>query len=218
MFSGIGGISSKPFASGFQSSSPSSAAAASAGASAAAGPKTGAAAAGKLNAEQQVADRFPDAGEVVDGTARAMLWLVKLVRVMLLWIVVHFVDKAYQQSYIIRSATDQPLPMLWTLAGAALAAEAAALLLLFAMLWMLKGVYKRRINTFVVDAPFLARLARHYAATTALLLALGSCFGHRLQHSSTLRYREDGVRAVRTTSLMFFYAAALVLLAPAAGI
>ena len=158
--------------------------------------------------------RFPDAGEAVDSASRWVLGLFRFVRVMLLWISFHFVDKAYQESYLLRSSSGRQLPRLWTLPLAALGFEAAAVALLLGALWLLGSVYKRPFNTFVIDRQLLVRLLRQYVESSAVILALGCSFGYVLQHSRTLRYREDGVRAVRALSLLAFYTSAMALLLP----
>ena len=153
-------------------------------------------------------------GEVGDASVLVIAGLIRVVRVLVLWIVVHFVDKVYQDAYFTRSIAGRPLPKLWTLPLVALAIEALAAAAILGTLAMLNTVYKRKFNSFVIDASFMRRVLSQYLTSTAVVAAVGVCFGVVLEHCRALRYKEDGARAVRALSLLFFYEAAIVVLMP----
>ena len=153
-------------------------------------------------------------GLVTDAVSVGILWVVKLIRIMMLWIIAHFVSKAYQQEYIDRAINDQPLPMLWTVAPAIIGCEACFMFIIIMLLLMLNRTYKRPVNTFVIDNAILLQIVRDYIQTSIIILALGVLIGYILQHSHVLRYSEDGIRAVRSGVLMVFYSAIITLLIP----
>ncbi|OYV74674.1 MAG: hypothetical protein B7Z66_15670 [Chromatiales bacterium 21-64-14] len=174
----------------------------------------------------------PDIGEVRDAPALGFVVAVRFVRAMVLWIVLYFVDRAYQESYVQRVLVDgggdgdgdggggqqgQPPPRLWTLPLMALSLEVAILAMLSAVLFMLNARFKSPSNAFVIDGKLLRRLLLDYAATTAVILLLGSAFASVAQDDTLFRYREDGLRGIRAYSTMFLLVAFAVLgLSPSA--
>ena len=175
----------------------------------------------------------PLPGEVWDTPCLGILIAVRFVRAMVLWIVIFFVDRAYQESYVQRVLVDSspppapgdpleaeeggggidgmPPPKLWTLPAAALALEAGVVLLLSSLLFMLNARFKQPQNAFVVDQSLLRRLAADYAATTAVILLLGTAFAAVAQDERLFRYREDGLRGIRAYSTLFLLIALAVL-------
>ena len=153
-------------------------------------------------------------GSVRDSVTIAICWTVRLVRTMVLWIVIHFVDKYYQAQYLKKASLGLPLPRLWTLPLFALAAEAVVFAALLCMACAMSSVYKREFNTFVVDGALLKLLLAQYAFSTVPVAAAGIMIARVLQHSKALRYCEDGARAIRATSLMFFYVAVIAVALP----
>ena len=151
--------------------------------------------------------------EVRDLTSHAIVTAFKVIRVMLLWVALYFVDRAYQGAYVQRVLVEglEPRCDLWTLVFAALAIEAVVLALLFGLLVLLKDRFKSSENTFVVDAPLLRRLATGYATSTAVIAALGALLGVVVQDARHFRYREDGLRGIRALSLMVLLLGAITL-------
>ena len=171
-------------------------------------------------------------GEVRDPAALGFVVAVRVVRLMVLWIVVFFVDRAYQESYVQRVLVDDgpasagdgggglqdrdaggsPPPRLWTLPAAALAIEAGVVLLMSSVLFLLNARFKAPNNAFVVDAPLFRRLAADYAATTAVIAAVGTAAAAVAQDARLFRYRDDGLRGIRAFCTMFVLIAFAVLL------
>lgn len=174
----------------------------------------------------------PDIGEVRDVPALGIVVIVRFIRVMVLWIVVFFVDRAYQEAYVQSVLVegggdgeagdaghdDGPAPpRLWTLPLAAFAIEAGILLLFSSVLFMLNARFKQSGNAFVVDGTLMRRLASDYAVTTAVMLLLGTAFAAVSQDGRLFRYREDGLRGIRAFSTLFIMVSFAVLgLSPSA--
>jgi hypothetical protein len=130
----------------------------------------------------------------------------KIIRLMVIWIALFFVDRAWQSSYLddVVVKKREPYP-LWPVMAAALGVEACVYAILFGLLAVLSARFKRPGNTFVVDGFMMKRLAADYFRTTVPILILGSALGAITQRSKYLRYDEDGMRAIRAhcTSLLF---------------
>lgn len=142
--------------------------------------------------------RRPVPGAVVDGTTVAVSTVFKLVRIMILWIALYFVDRAYQAAFLNRvMIEDRPPPPLWSVMAAALAIEAAFALMVIGGLALLRARFKRPDNTFVLDGPVISALLADYLASTVVLLALGTALGAVAQSRRHLRYKEDGMRGIR---------------------
>ena len=153
-------------------------------------------------------------GSVRDTVTVTVCWLVRLVRAMVIWIIIHFVDKYYQAQYLKSTSLGLQLPRLWTLPLFVLAIEGGVFATLICITFAMSCVYKRDFNTFVLDRPLIKLLIKQYVFSTAPAAAAGVLIARVLQHSRALRYAEDGARAIRATSLMFFYVAVIAVSLP----
>lgn len=150
---------------------------------------------------------------VRDRATYAITAVFRVVRVMLLWIALYFVDRAYQSAYVQRVLVDgkEPSCNLWTLVLAALAIEASVLLLLLGLAFLLKVRFKSADNTFVVDGALLGSLAADYALSTSIVAAVGAGLGVAVQDVRNFRFRDDGLRGIRALSSMLLLVAAVTI-------
>ena len=161
--------------------------------------------------------RLRQEGSVRDVSAVSILVAFKLVRFMVLWIALFFIDRAYQATYMQRVIVEERSPPpLWTVMAAALAVEAAFALLLLGALALLGTRFKRPGNTFVLDAPLMSMLLADYFRTTAVMLAVGTALGACAQSARHFRYGEDGMRGIRALCIALLLVSAVVLAAPLA--
>ena len=148
--------------------------------------------------EQKYLKRRPVPGSVTDGVSYGVLTAFKIVRIMVLWIALYFVDRAYQSAYLSRVMVEGASPpSLLTVAAAALAIEAVFAAAFVGLIWMLSGRFKNDHNTFALDAPLISTMWQHYLQSTIVILALGTAFGAVAQSRKNLRYGEDGMRGIR---------------------
>ena len=108
------------------------------------------------------------------------------------------------------NASDVCPPPLWAMVVAALVAEALVLGIVFGALAFAAGSFKADVNTFVLDAPLLRRIATDYATSTAMILVLGVLLASVISSEHNFRYSEDGLRAIRAFSLVLLLCAALL--------
>lgn len=156
--------------------------------------------------------RRPIQGSVKDATTLTVLTVFKLIRFLILWIALYFVDRAFQAAYLTRvMVEDRPPPPLWSVMAAALMIEAAFALMVIGGLALLRGRFKRPDNTFVLDGPMISALLADYFATTAVLLALGTALGAVAQSRRHLRYGEDGMRGIRALCAALLLVSAVVI-------
>lgn len=151
---------------------------------------------------------------VRDSMTITICWIVRVIRIMTLWIIIHFADKYYQAEYLMSSSHGKPPPRLWTLPLFVLAIEASVFAVVMIAAFSMTVIYKRPFNTFVIDKPLLLQILRQYIFSTVPLAAAGMLVSHVVQSSKALRYCEDGARAVRSSALMFFYMAVIVVALP----
>ena len=142
--------------------------------------------------------RMPSPGSVRDGVSIGVMIVFKVVRIMVLWISLYFVDRAYQSYYMTRTMVEnKDPPSLLPLTAAALAIEAVFALIFIGFVAILRGRFKKENNTFALDGPLISALWAHYLQSTLVILALGTMMGAVAQSKSNLRYGEDGMRGIR---------------------
>jgi hypothetical protein len=165
-------------------------------------------------------------GEVNDAAATFVSVFLRIVRIMLLWVILYFVDRAYQAVYIenvfskpVDATADVPAaalrPALWTMMPAVLLIELVLLTLVFLILLALKKRFHTPKNdTFILDDALMARLLREYLVSTVVMLPIGMLVGHAMQSCKELRYRDDGLRGIRALAVLLLLVAVVVVLAP----
>jgi hypothetical protein len=177
--------------------------------------KVGIAAPGMSLADQRKLRRRPVPGAVKDGVTYGVLTMFKTVRIMVLWIALYFVDRAYQSAYLSRvMVRDEQPPSLLTVAAAALAIEAVFALIFIGFVSVLSGRFKNNHNTFALDGPLISALWAQYLQSTIVILALGTLLGRVAQSRKNLRYGEDGMRGIRAlcTAIMLVSVVVIVIL------
>ena len=157
--------------------------------------------------------------EVRDRSTLAISVFVRLLRVMLLWVILYFVDRAYQAIYIehvmsrdgnMGESVMQLKPRLWSMILVVFMIEAVFLL----VVWLILSAFKKRFklpgNTFVIDDALLKRLVVQYLSTLVLLVPIGMLFGYAMQSCKELRYRDDGLRGIRALAVLLLITCVIV--------
>jgi hypothetical protein len=144
-------------------------------------------------------------GQINDAGTYAVLLFVRFVRVLVLWIVFYFSDRAFQSLFVQRTIVQrEDPPSLWTIPFTVFAVEALVFVLLMGTLAFLSARFKESWNTFVIDAPLMTRILLDYLESTVTAVALCALIGVAAQDRRLFRYREDGLRGIRSTSLVMF--------------
>lgn len=165
-------------------------------------------------AENRLLRRRPVRGYVKDGVTYGVMAVFKIVRIMVLWIALYFVDRAYQSAYLSRvMVRDEQPPSLLTVAAAAMAIEAVFALIFIGFVTMLSARFKNDHNTFALDGPLLSSLWVHYLQSTIVILALGTALGGVAQSRKNLRYGEDGMRGIRALCTAIMLVSIVIILA-----
>ncbi len=127
--------------------------------------------------------------------------IVKVARVMVIWIALYLMDKVFQDAFVQRVLADdgEPPDMRW-LVPCALLLDAAAIGSILVILSLLYAMFKRPDNTFVIDSHLMAALVKDYAISTAVILAVGVAVAHVAQSRRLLRYEDVGIRGIRAYS------------------
>lgn len=154
-----------------------------------------------------------------DGTFVLIAWSYRLCRVMVLWIIFHYVDRAYQDRYVrtVLATPDREQALasdqlrLWTLPLAAHAAELVVFVMF--MLLLLTFVWgNKRTGSHVLDEALATSIARHWFQSTVTSTLLGSLVAREVSRNGQ-RMRDDGLRGVRAASLMAFTISTLAVVA-----
>jgi len=168
-----------------------------------------------------------DVAEVRDTTTLMISIFVRVMRVMLLWIILFFVDRAYQAIYV-EDVLSKPIdvtaplpasslsPRLWTMMPLVLGIESVMLLIVVLGLLALKTRFKSTTNTFVIDTPLMRRLLTEYLASVAILAPLGALVGHTMQSCKEMRYRDDGLRGIRALAVLLLIMSVIIIAMPLA--
>lgn len=163
-----------------------------------------------------------DIAEIRDGYTTTISIFVRAVRIMLLWTILYFVDRAFQAMYIEEVMTKDGnedvsvmdlKPRLWSMIIVTLAVEAVLLLALFLVFLAIKKRFKRPGNTFVIDDALIRGLVRQYLSTIALVAPLGILLGYAMQSCKELRYRDDGLRGIRALAVMLLVVSGIIVAA-----
>lgn len=160
-----------------------------------------------------------DVAEVRDTPALVISIFVKVVRVLFLWIIFYFVDRAYQAMYVenvlgkdVDAIAAMDLrPRLWTMMPLVLAIEAVVLVAVLLILLALKKKFDEPGNTFVIDASLIRRIVKEYLLSVLVIMPIGIAFGYVMQHCKELRYRDDGLRGIRAQAILLFIMSAIVI-------
>ena len=153
---------------------------------------------------------------MLDRATHTAVISMKLLRCLALWLGVWLADKVAQDAYVERvlvAGASPPGLGTMVLVVSAVDASVTATALLFMIL--AAKVYLRGGPTFVVDAPLVRLVALDAFATGALFVGLALWLGRVVESSPGLRYRDDGLRAVRAFSTMLLALGVIVVFLPA---
>lgn len=154
---------------------------------------------------------------IVDRPVIAIMYTVKVLRFMTMWIALYIADKVFQSRYVSRVLFERmPPPTLVGLVATALAIESVAVMFVMIVLWLLKVQNKRAHSSFVIDSGLMVLVAGDYLVTTAVFFAIGVALCATASSRRLFRYGEDGLRGIRAVSLALLgIAGTVVLLLPA---
>jgi hypothetical protein len=166
--------------------------------------------------------RVASTAHVTDARSWSIIAWFAVLRVMALWILLFAADRVYQSSYVERGLgapkingdhddADDQLPRLWTLMPMVLLCEALFVGFIFLMLSALRSLYGGA-SRFVLDADLMSRILYAYLISTAILAIFGAVVGNIVQCRKEFRYREDGLRAIRSLCVLLLPIAIIVIL------
>lgn len=149
-----------------------------------------------------------------------ILYTVKVVRIMVIWIVLYVIDKIWQDMYIqslLKSETtgiEQKTPSLWPIIIIALGIEAVFMLVLLLILVMVASLYGGTNTTFIIDRTTLFAIGVDYAMSSTILILIGATVASIAQSKRLFRFGDDGMRGIRATCNMLLVIAAIVIAIP----
>lgn len=150
---------------------------------------------------------------VVDAPVVMILYIIKLVRFMTLWIALYIADKVFQARYVSDVLFEGASPpTLVGLLATALAIEAVALLFIVVIMSLFKNHNKRVNNAYLIDRGLMTLVAGDYIITTAVFFALGIALCATASERKLFRYGEDGLRGIRAVSVALLGMAFVVIL------
>lgn len=154
---------------------------------------------------------------IIDAHVLAIMYIIKALRIMMLWIGVWVADKVYQTRYVSSVYIERsPPPTMVGMVGTALAIESLSIIVVMLVMALLKQQFKQASNSFVIDSGLITLVAGDYILTSALFLAVGAAVAGTAGSRRLFRYGEDGLRGIRAVSLALLgVAVTLIFLLPA---
>jgi type IV secretory pathway VirB6-like protein len=152
---------------------------------------------------------------MIDFATTFVVSVVKVARVMVLWIALYMMDKVYQDAFVQRVLADneEPPDLRW-LVPCALLIDVIAMGAMLAITMLVCAMFKKPSNTFVIDAHVIACMCKDYAYSTAVILAVGVAVAHVAQSRKLLRYQDLGMRGIRAYSELVLMLAMVVVPIP----
>lgn len=152
---------------------------------------------------------------MLDARTVVALHGIKLARVAFVWLSLFAAEKVFLDLYVQRTLVGNARPpSLYGLVLLAVALEAVASLVLALMMGFVAALYRRVSPALVLDGHLLRLAAKDYAWTSAAFLVVALLIARVVQSSRALRYRDDGMRAIRALCVMLLVVAAVVLSLP----
>jgi len=155
-------------------------------------------------------------GTAGDFKAAAILYVFKAYRVLVLWGMLHLVEKVYLQAYtsavFVEDESKDPPPVT-SLAAALFGFELLASVPVALLLLMARRRFGPPGSSFVLDRVLFRAMAVDYVASTVLAIAVGSIVGRVVQNRELFRYGHDGLRGIRAASEIVL-GTSILLLAP----
>lgn len=154
---------------------------------------------------------------IIDAHVLAIMYSIKALRMLMLWVGVWVSDKVYQTRYVSTVYIGRsPPPTMVGMVGTALAIESVSIIFVMLILALLKHMFKQASNSCVVDSGLITLVAGDYILTSALFLAVGAAVAGTAGSRRLFRYGDDGLRGIRAVSLALLgVAVTLILLLPA---
>lgn len=155
--------------------------------------------------------------QIVDPHVVVIMYIIKALRLMMLWIGMWVSDKVYQTRYVSAVYIERsPPPTMVGMVATALAIESLSIVFVMLVLALLKHQFKQASNSFVIDSGLISLVAGDYILTSALFFAMGAAVAGTAGSRRLFRYGEDGLRGIRAVSLALLgIAVTLVFLLPA---
>lgn len=145
----------------------------------------------------------------------ALLYVIKLLRSMTLWISLFVVEKVFQDAYMQAVYVNNTKPPdLTSIMVYAIMLDAVFVFLILTVVVLLRSRFETPNSGFIIDGRFMAIALFDYFATTSLLVALGSLLGNAVQNKRLFRYSHDGMRGIRALCTMLLYMSFIVMALP----
>lgn len=154
---------------------------------------------------------------LIDTQVVVIMYIIKGLRLMMLWIGLWVADKVYQTRYVSTVYLERsPPPTMVGIVATALAIETISIVFILLIMGLLKTQFKQAGNSFVIDSGLFTLVAGDYILTSALFFAMGAAVAGTAGSRRLFRYGEDGLRGIRAVSLaMLGIAVTVIFLLPA---
>jgi len=142
-------------------------------------------------------------------------YLVKLYRILSLWMIVYVLERVYLERFITRVYIEDKSPK-GLAAFVVLCAfiELISFLVLFLVLFGAMIKYKTSFNSFIIDRPLLIGVAVDYFVSTLLIINTGAIVASVIQNRDLFNYHHDGLRGIRANAVLVLYLSLLLFAIP----
>ena len=151
----------------------------------------------------------------LDSSSLVVVYIVKFIRFLLLWMVLFVMEKVAIDRYVTRVLIyDKSPQQLARSIVIAIAVEALLFLFVVSLLFLISARYNHPRNTFVIDGGLIQAILKDYLVTTLLIMNIGIVLGTVVQNKVLFRFQHDGLRGTRAYTYAMFYVALIVLAIP----
>lgn len=152
---------------------------------------------------------------LLDGNSLVILYIMKVYRIMSIWLILYVLDKVYQGQYMEDVYVSHRSPTSMSMLPVLLVSiEGVSFALFFFMLLLFRNRFRITKNTFIIDEILLRHVLVDYALTTTSIMLIGTAVIAVVCSKDTLRFHHDGMRGIRAASRIIFYSSIIVLLLP----
>jgi len=132
---------------------------------------------------------------------------LKFIHVMILWIIVYFMSRAYEAHYTQNVLIhDKENSNLYTFTLSAVIVDAAIYLVLIGtILGFLYITFKTDSNSYIIDKTFLYSFVTSYILFAVLLIVIGTAYAAIITNKHRFHFKTDGLRGIRALSTLVFF-------------
>lgn len=153
--------------------------------------------------------------ELLKDTQFQFLYLFKVIRYFFAFASLYLAEKIFEELYIRRVFVEnKDPPNILAFIGIFIGLEVGFHLMIFLILVLVKHLFKRESNNFVIDNEFLGKLLIDYIVSLIVIFIFTAIIAGIVQKKKYFRYNLEGMRAIRALKEIALSIIAVLILIP----